>query len=100
MWLHAGDDAFDLALDTREVLSNGILGPLAAGALQRVARGIDPEEAVFPITKGLFGLPSPVPVPKLERIYFRHAHVTAHLCSPTFQLAYTWPSLTDEYFSE
>ena len=67
----AGDDAFDIALDTREVLADSILGPLARGALERVAPGLDPEEAIPPITRGLFGLPSPLAVPKLERIYFR-----------------------------
>ena len=67
----AGDDAFDLALDTREILENPILGPLSRGALERVAPGLDPEEAVPPITRGLFGLPSPIALPKLERIYFR-----------------------------
>ncbi|KAK9916210.1 hypothetical protein WJX75_000066 [Coccomyxa subellipsoidea] len=66
-----GDDAFDIALDTREVLANSILGPLARGALERVAPGLDPDEAIPPITRGLFGLPSPLAVPKLERIYFR-----------------------------
>lgn len=67
----AGDDAFDVALDTSELLADSILGPLARGALERVAPGLDPEEAVPPITRGLFGLPSPLPLPKLERIYFR-----------------------------
>ncbi|CAL8466723.1 g6259 [Coccomyxa elongata] len=66
-----GDDAFHLALDTREILDNPILGPLSRGALERVAPGLDPEEAVPPITRGLFGLPSPIALPKLERIYFR-----------------------------
>ncbi|BDA40991.1 probable acyltransferase-like protein At1g54570, chloroplastic [Coccomyxa sp. Obi] len=66
-----GDDAFDLALDTREILENPILGPLSRGALERVAPGLDPEEAVPPLTRGLFGLPSPIALPKLERIYFR-----------------------------
>ena len=66
-----GDDAFDLALDTEEVLRNPILGPLAAGTIERFAPGLDPREALFPITKGPFGLPSPVPIPKLERLYFK-----------------------------
>ena len=61
-------------MDTREVLADSIMGPLARGALERVAPGLDPEEAVPPITKGLFGLPSPVAVPKLERLYFRCRH--------------------------
>ena len=36
----AGDDAFDIALDTREVLADSILGPLARGALERRLRGL------------------------------------------------------------
>ena len=67
----AGDDAFDLALDTEELLRNPVLGPLAAGTLERFAPGLDPREALFPVTRGPFGLPSPVPIPKLERLYFK-----------------------------
>ena len=69
----AGDDAFDLALDTEELLQNPVLGPLAAGTLERFAPGLDPREALFPVTRGPFGLPSPVPVPRLERLYFKCA---------------------------
>ena len=76
-----GDDAFDLALDTEELLRNPIIGPLAAGTLERFAPGLDPREALFPVTKGLFGLPSPVPIPKLERLYFKWvSHVPSLNC--------------------
>ena len=53
------------------MLRNPFLGPLAAGTIERFAPGLDPREALFPITKGPFGLPSPVPIPKLERLYFK-----------------------------
>lgn len=66
-----GDDAFDLALDTEELLRNPILGPLAAGTLERFAPGLDPREALFPVTRGPLGLPSLVPIPRLERLYFK-----------------------------
>ena len=72
----AGDDAFDLALDTEELLQNPVLGPLAAGTLERFAPGLDPREALFPVTRGPFGLPSPVPIPRLERLYFKYALAT------------------------
>ena len=75
----AGDDAFDLALDTEELLQNPVLGPLAAGTLERFAPGLDPREALFPVTRGPFGLPSPVPIPRLERLYFKCAPATS-LC--------------------
>ncbi len=70
-----GDDAFDIAMDTAEVLSNPILGPLAKGLSRQVFKGTPLEgsdDAITPITKlpGL-GLPSLLPLPKLERLYFR-----------------------------
>ena len=60
-------------MDTGEILANPLLGPLARGAIERVAPGLDPDEALFPITRGPLGLPSLVPVPKLERLYFKCA---------------------------
>ena len=70
-----GDDAYDIAMDTDEVLANPLLGPLARRLTDRVFRGTPLEgsdDAVTPITKlpGL-GLPSLLPLPKLERLYFR-----------------------------
>ena len=77
----SGDDAFDIALDTDELLQNPILGPLARGAIERVAPGLDPDEALFPLTRGPLGLPSLVPLPKLERLYFRHAPSPSPACA-------------------
>lgn len=70
-----GDDAYDIAMDTDEVLANPLLGPLARRVTSRIFRGTPLEgsdDAVSPITNlpGL-GIPSPVPLPKLERLYFR-----------------------------
>lgn len=70
-----GDDAYDIAMDTDEVLANPLLGPLARTVTSRVFRGTPLEgsdDAVSPITKlpGL-GVPSLLPLPKLERLYFR-----------------------------
>lgn len=70
-----GDDAFDIAMDTSEVLADPVLGPLARRVSQWVFKGTPLEgsdDAISPITKlpGL-GLPSLVPLPKLERLYFR-----------------------------
>ena len=41
---HAGDDAYDLLLDTDEVLDNPLLGPLVRGALRVAAPNLDPAE--------------------------------------------------------
>ena len=70
-----GDDAFDIAMDTDEVLGNPLLGPLARRLSNQLFRGTPLEgsdDAVSPITK-LPGLdvPSLLPLPKLERLYFR-----------------------------
>lgn len=82
-----GDDAFDIAMDTDEVLANPLLGPIARRVTSRVFKGTPLEgsdDAVSPITKlpGL-GLPSLVPLPKLERLYFR--------CSPALMGAWGLP---------
>lgn len=68
-----GDDAFDFNMDSREILQNPILGPLAREFVRRVDPNLDPEEAVPPLMN-LPGLPipSPVPIPRPERIYFRY----------------------------
>ncbi|KAA6424452.1 MAG: hypothetical protein FRX49_05664 [Trebouxia sp. A1-2] len=70
-----GDDAFDVAMDTDEVLSNPVLGPLARRFAKQVFKGTpleDSDDAISPVTKlpGL-GVPSLLPLPKLERLYFR-----------------------------
>lgn len=70
-----GEEAFDIAYDSDEVLANPVLGPLAERVSKRVFKGSPLEhsqDAIGPITK-LPGtnLPSLVPLPKLERLYFR-----------------------------
>lgn len=62
----------ELAFDTDEVLANPLLGPLVRGALRVAAPSLDPAEVTPPIGKDpLLGLPTPVPVPRLERLYFQ-----------------------------
>lgn len=70
-----GEEAFDIALDTDEILADPVLGPLARAASNRVFKGSPLEgspDAIGPIIK-LPGteLPSLLPLPKLERLYFR-----------------------------
>lgn len=70
-----GEEAFDIAMDSDEVLANPLLGPLARRASQQVFQGSPLEhsqDAIMPITN-LPGttVPSLVPLPKLERLYFR-----------------------------
>ena len=72
-----GEEAFDIAYDSDEVLANPVLGPLARRVSRKVFEGSPLEhsqDAIGPITK-LPGtnLPSLVPLPKLERLYFRWA---------------------------
>ena len=81
-----GDDAFEIAMDTDEVLSNPVLGPLAKSVSRQVFKGTpleNSDDAISPITKlpGL-GLPSLLPLPKLERLYFRSSTValSSRLC--------------------
>lgn len=69
------EEAFDIAMDSDEILANPVLGPMARRASNRVFKGSSLEgsqDAIGPITK-LPGtdLPSLVPLPKLERLYFR-----------------------------
>ena len=68
-----GDEAFDLALDSDEVMQNPILGNLATNMLKgQLGDDIPLSEAVPPVTKlpGL-GIPSILPVANLSRLYFR-----------------------------
>ncbi|KAG2447181.1 hypothetical protein HYH02_007924 [Chlamydomonas schloesseri] len=68
------DDAYDVIMDTDEVISHPLLGPLTQGLLARVSSALAPEESIFPITRlpGL-GLPTPIPIPNLQRLYFKFA---------------------------
>jgi hypothetical protein len=66
------DDAYDIILDSDEILDSPVLGPLVRGLLQRVDPSLDPKESVLPLTRlpGL-GLPALFPVPNLQRLYFK-----------------------------
>lgn len=67
-----GDEAFDIALDSDEILRTPILGDLMRRVVQRVDPSLDISESVPPLTKlpGI-GLPSLLPIPNLSRLYFR-----------------------------
>ena len=69
------DDAFDIFMDTDEILSHPVIGPLTSAFMRSVA-GDDTNlaEAVMPITT-IPGtpLPSPVPLSNLGRVYFKFA---------------------------
>ena len=69
------DDAFDLFMDTDEILAHPLLGPLTSTFVRSVT-GADTNlaEAVMPITK-VPGtpLPSPIPLSNLGRVYFKFA---------------------------
>lgn len=69
-----GDEAFDLALDSEEVLRTPMLGDLMRVAFARAAPELDLSESVPPITR-LPGTPFPslLPVPNFSRLYFRYA---------------------------
>ncbi|KAG2444441.1 hypothetical protein HXX76_001194 [Chlamydomonas incerta] len=68
------DDAYDVIMDTDEVISHPLLGPLTQGLLARVSSALAPEESIFPITRlPVVGLPTPIPVPNLQRLYFKFA---------------------------
>lgn len=66
------DDAYDIIMDTDEILRSPFLGPLAKGLIARVDPSLDPQESVLPLTRlpGT-GLPAPFPVPNLQRLYFK-----------------------------
>jgi 1-acyl-sn-glycerol-3-phosphate acyltransferase len=66
------DDAFDLYMDTDEILADSRIGPLAERILASVDPTRDPGESIFPITK-IPGtdFPSPLPFPNFNRVYFK-----------------------------
>ncbi|GIL73806.1 hypothetical protein Vretimale_5333 [Volvox reticuliferus] len=66
------DDAYDVIMDTDEVIAHPVLGPLTTGLLSRVSNALDPAESIFPITSlPVVGLPTPIPIPNLQRLYFQ-----------------------------
>lgn len=67
-----GDDAYDIAFDTDEILNAPVVGQLARAFARRQFPSADAEEVVWPVTKlpGL-GLPSVVPIPSVQRLYIR-----------------------------
>lgn len=66
------DEAYDIALDSDEVLRTPFLGDLMRRVMQRVDPSLDLSESVPPLTN-LPGLriPSLLPIPNLSRLYFR-----------------------------
>eukprot|EP00877_Chromochloris_zofingiensis_P003357 jgi/Chrzof1/13021/Cz07g16210.t1 len=92
------DDAYDVMLEADEVLDVPVLGPLMRDALRQVVPSLEPSAVVLPVTRlpGL-GLPSVVPVPNLQRLYFK-------MCEPvdTRQLTFAkndadaWQQLYNE----
>lgn len=66
------DEAFDIALDSDEVLQTPVLGNLMRTLMQRVDPSLDLSESVPPLTN-LPGtsIPSLLPIPNLSRLYFR-----------------------------
>lgn len=68
------DDAYDVMLDPAEILANPVLGPLYSNLLERFDSGLKPEESLMPITRlPLLGVPTPIPIPNLQRLYFKFA---------------------------
>ena len=66
------DDAFDLYMDTTEILAHPVLGPMSRAIMDAVDTDASPEESVMPITK-VPGtpLPAPIPLSNLGRVYFQ-----------------------------
>lgn len=78
------DEAFDIALDSSEVLKTPILGNLMRGFMRNVDPNLNLDESVPPLTSipGL-GIPSLLPIPNLSRLYFRSglAQMLGRACS-------------------
>lgn len=68
-----GDDAFDIAMDTADILAHPVLAPLATAVVDNlVHEGRDPAELVMPLTRlPGSGVPSPLPVANFGRVYFK-----------------------------
>ncbi|KAG2493697.1 hypothetical protein HYH03_008211 [Edaphochlamys debaryana] len=68
------DDAYEIMMDTDEVVSHPLLGPVMRGLLERLGPGLDPSESIFPVTRlPVVGLPTLIPIPNLQRLYFQFA---------------------------
>jgi hypothetical protein len=82
------DEAFDLALDSEELLKAPVLGNLMRSLITRVDPSLDLADSCPPLTKlpGL-GLPSLVPVPNLSRLYFRWVHILKTLYGSCGEIA-------------
>ncbi|GBF88231.1 alpha beta-hydrolase [Raphidocelis subcapitata] len=69
------DDAYDVMMDVDELLENPLLGGLATAAIARWAPGLNPRDALLPITAlpgtGSVRIPALIPLPNLQRLYFR-----------------------------
>lgn len=53
-------------------MNNPVLGPMTKRLLQAVDPNLNPEESLMPITRlPLLGLPSPIPIPNMNRLYFK-----------------------------
>ena len=68
------------------MLSTPVLGPLAKAAINTISPDTSPQEAALPIARLPFlGLPFPIPIPNLERLYIRCA---SHCLTPGQHLLY------------
>ena len=65
-----------------QVLSTPVLGPLAKAAINTISPDTSPQEAALPIARLPFlGLPFPIPIPNLERLYIRCPVPRCKACS-------------------
>ncbi|KAJ9531874.1 hypothetical protein QJQ45_022011, partial [Haematococcus lacustris] len=61
-------------LDADEVAAHPVLGPLARQVFGAIDPDIDVAEALLPLTRlPVVGIPTPIPVPNLNRLYFKIA---------------------------
>eukprot|EP00798_Chlamydomonas_sp_ICE-L_P021422 gene21422-28386_t len=59
-------------METDEQVDHPILGPIVRDILHRVDPKLSPNETLFPLTRlPVIGVPTPVPIPNLTRLYFK-----------------------------